>query len=151
MQYLLHNRNASIFIRSLSNANINAPIFIMLRTNLMTSCIRSNQSLIMATIRKFLILRFTFSINSTKKNHTLDMRTNSLSTLMIFVAGGLADRSPVPAAYCRQQSDFILLLSKAQGTSFQRTYLSLVSTNFSNETCRKDKSRKYRCDQAYSI
>jgi len=49
---------------------------------------------------------------------------------MIFVAGGLADRSPVPAAYCRQQSDFILLLSKAQGRAFQRTYFSLVSKNF---------------------
>lgn len=50
---------------------------------------------------------------------------------MILVAGGLADRSPVsPAAYCRQQSDFSLLLSKAQGTAFQRTYLSLVSKDF---------------------
>lgn len=47
---------------------------------------------------------------------------------MILVAGGLADRSPVPAAYCRQQSNFILL-SKPQGTFFQRTYFWLVSKN----------------------
>lgn len=52
-----------------------------------------------------------------KKNYILDMRTNNLSILMIFVTGGLADRSPVPAAYCCQQSNFILL-SKSQGTFF---------------------------------
>lgn len=44
-----------------------------------------------------------------KKNCMLDMRTNNLGILMILIAGGLADRSPVPAAYCRQQSNFILL------------------------------------------
>jgi len=32
----------------------------------------------------------------------LACKKNNLSILMIFVAGGLADRSPVPAAYCRQ-------------------------------------------------
>lgn len=57
-------------------------------------------------------------------NYSLDIRANNLGVLMILVAGGLADRSPVPAAYCRQQSNFILL-SKPQGTFFQRTYFWL--------------------------
>jgi len=55
------------------------------------------------------------------------------------ITGGLADRSPVPAACCRQQSDSILLISEAQGTSFQRTHLS-VSGDPADET-----RGKWRC------
>jgi len=52
-----------------------------------------------------------------------------ISIPIIFIAGGLADRSPVPAVYRRQQSDYILL-SNTQRRIVQKTSLSPVSKDF---------------------